>query len=71
MCVCQMTLNPRFLGSCVFRTYTATAFESEQLGFHIRSGLNQNDTKFTFFGFISFQIVTGIGFDVSKNQTLM
>ena len=27
-----------------------------------------NDTKFTFFGFISFQIVTEIDFDISKQQ---
>ena len=27
-----------------------------------------NDTKFTFLGFISFQIVTGIDFDISKQQ---
>ena len=62
----QMTLNLRFLGSFAFKTYTATAFESEQLGFHIRFGLNQNDTKFMFFGFISFQIVTGIALIFQK-----
>ena len=77
-----MTLKPGFLGSCSFKTHTGTAFDNEQLDFHLRVGLNQrsvvkiylcvsNETKFTFFGFISFQTVTGIAFDISKNLILM
>ena len=43
----------RFLGSCVFKTNTATAFESEQLGFHLRVGLNQRAVvKIYLFGFL-------------------
>ena len=36
-----MTLKPCFLGCCFFKTHTGTAFDSEQLEFHLRVGLNQ------------------------------
>ena len=47
-----MTLKPQFLGSCFFKTYTGTAFDSEQLDFHLRVGLNQRAAvKIHLFGF--------------------
>ena len=54
-----MTLKPHFWGSCFFKTHTGTAFDSEQLDFHLRVGLNQRavvkihlcvSTKSRFFG---------------------
>ena len=69
-----MTLKPCFWGSCFFKTHTETAFDSEQLEFHLRVGLNQrsvvkihvcvsNDTKSTVFGSCFFKTHTGIAFD--------
>ena len=51
-CVCQMTLEPSFWGCCFFKTHTGTAFDSEQLEFHLRVGLNQRSVvKIHLFGF--------------------
>ena len=48
-----MTLKPHFWGSCFFKTHTGTAFDSEQLDFHLRVGLNQRDAvKIYLFGFL-------------------
>ena len=61
-----MTLKPCFGGSCFFKTHTGTAFDSEQLEFHLRVGLNQRScvcqmTLNPILGSCFFK--TGTGFD--------
>ena len=61
-----MALKPCFGGSCFFKTHTGTAFDSEQLEFHLRVGLNQRScvcqmTLNPILGSCFFK--TGTGFD--------
>ena len=42
-----------FLGSCVLKTKKGTAYEIQQLGFHLTVGLNQRAVvKINLFGFL-------------------
>ena len=63
-----MILKPCFGGSCFFKTHTGTAFDSEQLEFHLRVGLNQRScvcqmTLNPILGSCFFKTYTGTAFD--------